>query len=139
MWIVTVSGGFVSLVQDRDDATKLQVRARVPEDISATFPGAEVFIIPGADYRYRARVDQQEAAQKLAEAVLAIDYDSHFKDVALQRSPADPERYNAYYGTWSAMARMQDFAPYSTTARAAERWDEDVDDDTHAHDSRWWR
>lgn len=128
MWIVTTSG-FVSLVEDRADSGILQVRSRVAEDITAMFPTAEVMTIPGADYLHRARVDRREVANRLAAAVMGIDYTSHFKDVALERSPGSAERYAAYYGTWSAMARMQDYAPYSTTPRADEPrwWEEDFE------------
>ena len=59
MWIFSEQG-FVSLVQDRDDASKLQVRARVADDITDTFPGAELFTADGADYRYRARIDRRK-------------------------------------------------------------------------------
>lgn len=37
MWIFT-QHGFLSLVEDRDDASLLQVRAREPENIAARFP-----------------------------------------------------------------------------------------------------
>jgi len=128
MWLVTTEG-FVSIVQDHEDPTVLQVRARVPEDISANFPGAEVFIAPGADYRYRARVPRKDVAEALADAVTKLAYTSHFKDVALERSSANSARYSAYYDTWSAMARMQDYAPYSTVPRPEEpRWWEDEED-----------
>ena len=128
MWLVTTEG-FISLVQDRDDPSVLQVRARVPEDISANFPGAEVFVASGADYRYRARVPRKDVAEALANAVTRLDYTSHFKDVALERSPANQARYSAYYGTWSAMARMQDYAPYSTAPRPEEPdwWEREED------------
>lgn len=129
MWLTTTEG-FISMVEDRNDPAMLQVRARTPEDITANFPEADVLTMPGADYRYRARVNRQDVADRLAAAVMAIDYDSHFKDVALERSPANGQRYAAYYGTWSAMARMQDYAPYSTTPRATEpRWWEDQFED----------
>ena len=127
MWIVTTNG-FLSVVEDRDDPKLLQVRARVPEDIKAHFPAAKVFVIEGADYRYRARVNRSEVADALRDAVLNIDYHSHFKDVAIASSPPNPERYEAYYGTWTALAEMQDYAPYSVTPRPARpRW-EDEDD-----------
>lgn len=127
MWIVTTNG-FVSVVEDRADPDLLQVRARVPEDITATIPGAKVFTLPGSDYRYRARVNRQSVARVVAKAVRDIDYTSHFKDAAIAASPPNPERYSAYYGTWTALAEMQDYAPYSVTPRPARpRW-EDEDD-----------
>lgn len=125
MWLVTTEG-FVSIVEDRDDPSMLQVRARMPEDISGNFPGAAVLVVAGADYRYRARVNRQEVADRLAAAAMAIDYTSHFKDVALERSAGSAERYGAYFGTWAAMARLQSHAPYSLTPRPAEpEWWED--------------
>ena len=126
MWITTTEG-FVSLVQDRENPDVLQVRARDAADIVANFPNAEVFVVAGADYRYRARVNRREVADRLAAVVMALDYDSHFKDVALERSPANAQRHSAYYGTWSAMARMQDYPPYSTIPRSEEPswWEED--------------
>lgn len=117
MWIMTTTG-FVSLVADRDDATKLQVRARVADDITATFPAAEVFVSEGADYRYRAIIDRRDVAQQLANAVLDIDYDSHFKDVAIASS-SHSGRARAYYGVWTALAELQDYAPYSRVPKTA--------------------
>lgn len=117
MWLVTVHG-FVSLVVDRKDRNMLQVRARVANDIIENFPGAKVYIANGGDYRYRARVRKAEVAIALAEQIMDMDYDSHFKDVALARSKGSTARRSAYYGTWSAMARMQDYAPYSKMSRA---------------------
>ncbi|MBB1515015.1 hypothetical protein H5398_03350 [Tessaracoccus sp. MC1679] len=138
MWIFSEKG-FVSLVQDRDDASKLQVRARVADDITDTFPGAELFTADGADYRYRARIDRREVADVMHRAVMGVNYDSHFKDVAIEASN-HPGRWRAYYGVWTALAELQDYKPYSSVPRALEpRWDEDVDDDDEAHDSRWWR
>lgn len=44
--------------------------------------------------------------------------------------PPNPERLNAMYDTWTAMARMQDYAPYSTVPRDQEpRWWDDDDDE----------
>ena len=137
MWIFSEKG-FVSLVQDRDDASKLQVRARVADDITDTFPSAELFTADGADYRYRARIDRREVADVMHRAVMDIKYDSHFKDVAIEAS-THPGRWRAYYGVWTALAELQDYKPYSSVPRALEPgWDEDVDDN-EAHDSRWWR
>lgn len=125
MWIMTTSG-FVSLVEDRNDAAKLQVRARVADDITATFPGADVFVSDGADYRYRAVLDRRQVAEQLANAVLNIDYDSHFKDVAIA-GDNHPGRKGAYYGVWEALAELQDYAPYSSVPRAERSRDRDRD------------
>lgn len=118
MWLTTVDG-FVSLVEDQDDPTMLHVRARVAEDITATFPGAAVFVSEGADYRHRARLPREAVADTIRQAVVDIRYRSHFKDVALEISPPNAWRRQAYYRTWAALATMQDYAPYSRTPRGA--------------------
>ncbi|MCA0294732.1 MAG: hypothetical protein LCH96_05325 [Actinobacteria bacterium] len=119
--------GFLSIVEDKDDSGELQVRGRDAADIRAHFPDAEIITMTGADYRYRARIARETVAETLAQTIRGISYQSHFKDVALERSPANAERYSAYYGTWSAMARMQDYPPYSTTPRPEQPrwWEED--------------
>lgn len=125
MWIATVHG-FVSLVQDREDPDTMQVRARDPQDIEAMFPRARVFTAPGADYQHRARIDRSEIAEALHAAVLAIDYTSHFKDVALDTSPPNAQRSRAMYGCWEALAAMQACPPYSTTPRSVRtQWEDD--------------
>ena len=129
MWLMTETG-FVSLVEDRDDHGLLQVRGRAAADIIATFAGARVFTCPGADYRHRARVNRREVADTIRDAIMAISYESHFKDVALETSPPNAERFRAYYSCWEALAAMQDFAPYSTVPRPPRtRWGDDQDDD----------
>lgn len=116
MWLVT-DRGFVSVVQHRDDPTVMQVRARLKEDLLALFPDAKVQEIIGADYLYRADVSRAEVAQAAFQAVMNIDYTSHFKDEALKRSTPNPSRSSAYYATWTAMGRMQPIAPYWTPER----------------------
>lgn len=112
MWIL-LDKGFISMVQHRDDPALLLVRARVKADISNVFgDDVEVVADPAADYLYRAVVPRERVAGTLREAVLAIDYDSHVKEVAVERSAPAPGRYEAYLGTWSAMSRMQPTPPY---------------------------
>lgn len=117
MWIYTDTG-FVSLVVNKNDHNLLQVRSRLAEDITSIFPDAKVFIINGADYRYRADVRRAEVAVIMAEKVMNMDYTSHFKDVALQRSKPAEGRSTAYYAVWGAMGKLQDYAPYSKVSRA---------------------
>lgn len=105
-------------MEDRDDPSLLQVRARAAGDITAHFPYAEVICKPGSDYAHRARVNRHAVADLLRDLVLEISYTTSFKDVALGSSPPNPQRRSAYYATWSAMARMQEYAPYSTIKRS---------------------
>lgn len=112
MWLV-LDKGFVSVVEHRDDPSRLLVRARVAEDILGIF-GDDVEIVenPTADYLYRAVVSRERFADTVMAAVQALDYPSHFKDVAIERSAPVAGRPEAYYGTWTAMSRMQPTRPY---------------------------
>jgi hypothetical protein len=114
MWIMTDTG-FVSIVQFRDDPSKLLVRARVEDDLYNVF-GEDITVetLPGADYLYRTVLDRVDVAEILTMKVFDLDYESHAKDVALDRSAKVPGRTEAYYGTWSAMAKMQPIPPYQT-------------------------
>lgn len=116
MWIVSTNG-FISLVQDRKNKDVLHVRARVADDISAHFPDATIQVFHGADYRYRALISREEVAAKMFDMINEMAYTSHFKDVALKTAPKNGSRHTAYYGTWNAMANMQDYAPYSKVPR----------------------
>lgn len=121
IWIIT-KNGFISLVQDRDNPNMLQVRARVREDIERHFPTAYIRAVDGADYRYRARISKARVADKLATMVLdELTYTSHFKDVAIAMDRGNMGRRTAYYAVWTALAGMQDWAPYATRSRAAQQ------------------
>jgi hypothetical protein len=112
MWLL-LDTGFVSIVQHRDDPDLLLVRARVEDDITAVFgPDIAVQERHGADYLYGAVIPRTRVADVLASKVMALDYDSHVKDIAIQRSAPADGRSAAYYDTWSAMAQMQSIPPY---------------------------
>lgn len=112
MWLV-LDRGFVSVVQYKYDPSQVLVRSRVREDISNVL-GDDVEIVAdsAADYLYRAVVGRERLASALLAAVEAVDYTSHFKEVAMNRSAPNPSRTNAYYDTWTAMSRMQPTRPY---------------------------
>ena len=123
MWLVTTNG-FVSLVQNNQDASMIEIRARVPQDITNNFPDAEVFVIDGADYRYRASMPRTAVARAFAEQILNdLTYTSHFKDVALAKDQdqTNAARRKAYYAMWNNLAEMQDYRPYSRVPRSQER------------------
>jgi hypothetical protein len=120
MWIFTTKG-FISLVVDRHEPTLMHVRARVREDILAHFPNADVQTWPGADYLYRAILPKSEVAAMMWDEIMTSNTQSHFKDVALQRSAKAPwgSRHTAYYSIWGAMSQLQPIAPYSTVPRGS--------------------
>lgn len=118
MWIIAQTG-FVSLVQDRKDKSKVWVRARIKEDIAMMFPAYadEIITKIGADYIYRLIVPKDVAALAMWNAVQDVDYDSHAKEVMNRRSHPNAQRMGAYYSIWTALAKLQPFAPYSHTPR----------------------
>lgn len=117
MWILSETG-FVSLVLDRTDPTKLQVRARIADDIRALLPDADVATLPGADYAHRAVADKLAVADRLHDLVMGISYESHVKETVAASAPPHPGRLTALYKCWGALAALQDYAPYSTEPRA---------------------
>lgn len=118
MWVVSQSG-FISLVQDRKDHSKVWIRARIKEDIAQMFPeyAADIITMPGADYLFRLIVPKEVASMAMWNAVADIDYDSHAKEVMNRRSHPVKGRMGAYYAIWRAMAALQPFAPYSKYPR----------------------
>jgi hypothetical protein len=122
MWIVT-DRGFFSFVVDRKDSSQLWLRARVREDLARNFPGVEIIEKPGSDYVFRAKVSKEVVAKRMAEMIMEADITGHFKDVAKSRSakPEYGDRGTAYYAFWTAMAKLQPYAPYSKVKRSEEK------------------
>ena len=100
MWIF-LNNAFLSIVDKGGDGTTLLVRARKAGDIQRVFPGARVEVSPRNDYRFRARVDREQVAQAMAEAVRQITY-PNFKG-----SVGEHDRHEAYMDVWHAMYRFQ--------------------------------
>lgn len=92
----------LSIVDKGGDGSTLLVRARRQEDMTRIFPQAQVQVGGGTDYLYRARIDREEVAQRVAEAVRGIRY-PNFK------STVDEEkRHEAYLQVWGEMADFQE-------------------------------
>ena len=110
MWLC-FSDSFLSIV-DKDCAPdELLVRARRDGDIERVFPGAEVEVTLGNDYRCRARIKRTDVAAAIAQRVMNIDY-SNFKG-----STKDRPLHDAYMGVWSAIGKLQPGGPYSSGVR----------------------
>lgn len=104
MWLFT-RDGFFSIVEDKTNENNLLVRARVKGDLEKLFPGIEVREEAGTDYRYRASVTRQEAADRIGQMISWITY-GNFK-----ASIRDKRRSKFYDAVWQIMAMMQmDFA-----------------------------
>jgi len=102
MWIF-LSGSFLSIVDKGDKSGKtLLVRARRKGDIENVFPKADVIEGAGTDYRYRARIERDEVALRMADEVRGISY-ANFKSTV-----KDNERHDAYMNVWRVIYRYQD-------------------------------
>ena len=79
MWLCC-NDGFLSVVADKNDPTRLLVRARRKQDL-LNVCGKDVEVLEGAgsDYRWRRFVDRKTFAQLVAARVEKIDY-TNFKD-----------------------------------------------------------
>ena len=131
MWMITEKG-FISAVaynEKKDpNAGKMSrrrkkllksrpilARARVKEDLEQLrefFPKLVIEDNKSADYEFRALVPREAFMEWAASYAGKIDYDSHFKEVARDRSPAATGRYNAMMAVWTAMSKLQPNKPY---------------------------
>ena len=101
MWIF-LSNAMLSIVDKGGDGSTLLVRARRREDLTRGFPQAKVQAGGGTDYPFRARIDREEVALRVAEAVRDIHY-PNFKS-----SLNEDDRHAAYLRVWADMAAFAD-------------------------------
>lgn len=107
MWIFT-NRGFFSVVEDADDPTMFQVRARAKgdlENLKDMIPGLKIVEL-GAhrDYPYRIFVERGAWAQVMTELTDDIDY-TNFKDsVTAKQGNA---RHDVYMQIWSVARKLQ--------------------------------
>lgn len=84
MWAFT-NKGFFSIVEDRNDSTKLLVRSRIKGDLERVFDdaikhcGAFITETPDADYRFRVFLPKEMVVAEIAREVNEIDY-GNFKN-----------------------------------------------------------
>ena len=103
MWLMTTRG-FYSVVEHRDDADRLLVRARTREDIEALadLVGSEPVWLGTADYAWRVETTRDEWQAAMQVLVGEITY-PNFKSAV-----HDPEHHDAYMRVWSAMLALDD-------------------------------
>jgi hypothetical protein len=96
--------GFYSVVEHRDDADRLLVRARTREDIEALadLVGSEPVWLGTADYAWRVETTRDEWQAAMQVLVGEITY-PNFKSAV-----HDPEHHDAYMRVWSAMLALDD-------------------------------
>ena len=90
--------GWLSIVKNRNDERTLLVRARSLKHILAAFPDCDHFKDTTADYPYRAYIDREEVAKKIAEELMNIQYDN------FKASVKDSRLQNVYGTVWGDIA-----------------------------------
>ena len=109
MWIFTVDGYF-SAVQDKDDPTRIMVRARQKADLEVLLQRIEreeleILAWSGTDYAYRVFMPREGWVSYLEEVGRELDY-TNFKARALQ--DGDYGRSRAYHEIWGVLRDWQD-------------------------------
>ena len=110
MWIFA-ENAFLSIVEYEGGTDMLLVRARLPGDIQAVFPDAEVTKDEGMDYRFFAKLHRKEVAETVFTQVMSIDY-GNFKS-----SVKDNFRYDVYTKVWAVMIDAQEWIRNGGTSR----------------------
>jgi hypothetical protein len=101
--------GMLSIVEHKEDANWLIVRARDRKTLEELLPEHEIITLLNADYRFRVEVSREGMAQLAGWLVSNIDYENFKKSVE------DDELHEAYLSCWSVMLRYQNntAGPYS--------------------------
>jgi hypothetical protein len=107
MWIFA-KDGFLSIVQHERQPRLLAVRARVKGDIERLMSVKQVIEDTGGvhDYRYRAFLDRDRVADRIAEAVCGIRYGG--SKGGFKANVTDRRRARHYLHVWDTMWQMQE-------------------------------
>jgi hypothetical protein len=121
MWLC-LNDGFISVVQDKNDANLLMVRARRKAHLKRLLGRkTRIHETPQADYRWRALVGRKRMVGIITNRILSLDY-TNFKD-----SVKDEDLHHMYLGWWFDHHRFQqqagqqpmfDDIPYEEIAQA---------------------
>ena len=106
MWVFSTRG-FLSVVADDADPSRVLVRARVREDLDRLgelLPHLEPWHDPTADYAWRALVDRSEWRRALGVIAGEIDY-RNFKNAVADRQ--GEARADVYERVWSVLRELQ--------------------------------
>ncbi len=120
---------FKKIVKESD--THILVRARIEADLEdvrdRVLPSMQIVEQPSADYSFRAVIPRSLFKKYLALMVDAIDYDSHFKEVAEKHGHGvkGADRHSAMMKVWTAMAALQPHTPYSGAYSSGGWWNDD--------------
>lgn len=114
MWVFTPEG-FYSLVQDKQDASKILVRSRIADDLERLLDAyinkndAEILKNSitewsGTDYRYRVALSRELVQYVFGEAAASITYTNFKNEVTEQRGHY---RHDLYMKIWHIMNEAQ--------------------------------
>ena len=103
MWLMTTRG-FYSVVEHRDDADRLLVRARCQADIAALsdLVAGEPVRLDDADYAWRVETTRDEWKAAMQVLVGEITY-PNFKSAIM-----DDAHVHAYHQVWGVMHELND-------------------------------
>jgi hypothetical protein len=101
MWLC-FNDGFLSAVADKNDQTRLMVRARRKKDLRNVFGDVEIIENAGTDYRWRTFVERKAFAALVATRIETINY-TNFKN-----SVEDHDLHDLYMDFWSMHRRYQE-------------------------------
>lgn len=107
MWLF-LTAGFVSVVQHRDDSSKVLVRSRVRADLQGILERyvdrkGDVVSNQGTDYPFRAVISKDELREMLGRSVADVDY-GNFKIAA-----GDGDiREEIYHRVWNELRGLEE-------------------------------
>jgi hypothetical protein len=106
MWLFTETG-FVSVVQDRGDSTKMWVRARDEKSLQPfvdTF-GVKIVGMERSDYPHRVSISRTQFVDWLIESGETLNYDNYKNRVAKTRGY---EFVGPLHDMWVTMLQIED-------------------------------
>jgi len=106
MWIY-MNNAFLSIVQNDSVPVILLVRARRSGDVESVFPDAGVIETSGSYYAFRPSISREVVIDRIANAVLSIDY-PNFKD-----SVSNAWSRGIYSSVWNKTLEGFDTGMYS--------------------------
>jgi hypothetical protein len=102
MWLC-LNDGFLSVVADKNDQSRLMVRARRKNDLLSIFgPDAKIVETPEADYRWRTFVTRAALRTVVDSRIDAISY-TNFKNTV-----KDDDLHEVYMEFWNTHRHYQD-------------------------------
>jgi hypothetical protein len=112
MW-VCLNDGFLSVVTDKTDSSRLLVRARRKVDlVNVVGPNAKIEHTPANDYHWRTYIPREEFKQLMMDRIDGIDY-TNFK-----QSVKSEDLHDLYLGFWTDHRNYQRSAETKKKDRA---------------------